>query len=168
MEFIKKNAKDFTIAWIHREAKTLLEYSNSGNRQSIQWLFVLGGSLQINYTKNGYDGSYNMITNVLADLRPIKGLDTTWITPEGQCHCVAFMSADETNEYDAELINVTDSKTIEEADKEQLFVPIIPGVSINGVAVTQSSFIRIPANKQITISADHPGSPILVFTPVNG
>ncbi len=167
MDFVKKNAKDFTIAWIYREANTILEYSNSGNRQAIQWLYVLGGNLQINYTLNGYEGAYNVSTDVLADLRPIKGLETTWITSHEQCHCVAFMSSDENIKYEAELINVSGNKKIESSDTDRFFVPLIPGVAINNNIIPISSYVKVTPMKSATIYSEHPGSPILVFSSIN-
>jgi hypothetical protein len=167
MNFVKKNANDFTIAWIHREPKTILEYANSGERQALQWLYVLGGNLQITYSMNGYDGSYNLTSGVLADLRPINGLDTTWISAEDNCHCVGFMSADHSKEYEAENKNITDIKTITAIDRDRYFVPLIPGVSFNKNLIHVSSYVKILANRGVIIQADIPGSSVLVFTRID-
>jgi hypothetical protein len=164
MDFIKKNAKDFTIVWIHVLPKAIFEYKNSGNRHAMQWLYIIDGNLQIDYTFNGYNGAYILTTDVLADLRPINDLETTWVTEDQECHCVGFIPANQTDVYDAEIINIDNVKKIEISDRDRYFIPLTSGIKVNNIPVEATSYIKIPANKSSLAQTDHAGSTVLIVT----
>jgi hypothetical protein len=162
MEITNKHAKDFTISIVYGEANSISTYENIGSRREIQWLYLLGGNLKIQYKLNGYTGSYDMYPDFLADLRPINGLNTEWISGQYDFCAVAFSSVDET-QYNGDIITVTTYKEIDPSTVDRIIVPLINNISINNTSVEQFAAARIPANKSIVINSVYPDSPIFIF-----
>jgi hypothetical protein len=162
MEISKKHARDFTVSFIHGTANTVTEYLNSGERQEIQWVYLLAGNVKIEYIMNGYAGSYDLFVEFLADLRPIRGLTTNWIGGTEDFYAVTFAASDESM-YEADILTVTEEKKLDSSDQEKIIIPLISGVTINDIPISQLSAARIPANQSIKINVEHPGSPIFVF-----
>ncbi len=163
MEVINQHTTDYTIARITLGPSSFSTYENSGNRKSIQWIYLVSGEIQIQYTKNAYNGYYNIVSGILADLRPIKDLKTTWITPPNTTsNCIAFMSADENLEHEAEVITIDDRASYDQqVDQDRIMLPLDSSITVNNTSISQSSCVRIPANKKISLQGY---SRILVFT----
>lgn len=162
MNFINKNAKNFTVAWVHLKQNSKSSYANTGSRQQIQWLYLLSGYLKIEYSLNGYVGCYEVSTNVLADLRPVKDLNITVSSGDTDCYAIAFMSA-EPSVYEAEIISANNQITPLISNKEKIIVPLAPGITINSRAVPQFTVARLKSNTAIQLTAISPESLVFMF-----
>jgi hypothetical protein len=162
MKLSKKHARDFTVSFIHGTANTVTGYLNSGERQEIQWLYLLAGNVKIEYTMNGYEGNYDIFVDVLADLRPIKGIDTKWTAGAEDFYAVTFAASDESI-YEADIITVTTEKKLDIDDNEKIIIPLIPGITINDISINQLSSARIAAGNSVKINATYADSPIFCF-----
>ncbi len=163
MEIINQHAKDYTVAWISLSPSSFSNYANTGDRKSIQWLYVASGELQITYTKNEYKGYYNMIGGILADLRPIKDLTTLWITPANvDTTCIAVMSADENTYHEAEVITLDNrSHYDQQVGQDRILIPLDDEITVNNTSIKKSSYVRVPAEKKILLRGN---TRILVIT----
>ena len=159
MEFSKKHAKDFTISFVKGNANSNIKYNNSGERQEIQWLYLLAGSVKIEYTMNGYEGNYDIFVDVLADLRPIKGIDTKWTAGAEDFYAVTFAASDDSI-YEADIITVTTEKKLDIDDNEKIIIPLISGITINDTPINQLSAARSAAGNSVKIYATYADSPI--------
>lgn len=163
MKIVRRHARDFTIASGFEQADGFFSYKNQGERQYIQWLFILSGSVSIKYNLNGYDGNYHLSEDSVADLTPTKNLDTEWHAgPEGFSF-VAFISSDPDTSYDSELIDIDKEHTVSSDDIEKLIINLGDPLDCDGKIITNSNFVRLTSNKTCVLKPIENSTDIVVF-----
>lgn len=162
MKIIKKKAKDFSINFIYLNSFTTSKYQNF-DADAMHWVYMVYGDLQINYMLNGFEGSYYMISDVLADLRPIKNLETIWKSSDSFCKCISFIPNDPQDSYEAEVLSFTEKEREFNFDKEIISVALSGNIHVNNKEIAENSIFRNPPNRTIKLKSTDKNGSLLIF-----
>ena len=163
MKIVRRHARDFSIASGFEQAGEIYYHKNQGERQYIQWMFVLSGSVSIKYNLNGFDGSYHLTEDSIGDLSPTKNLETEWHAGSEGYSFVAFMSSDQEVSYESELLDIDKDYQLTPEDKERIIVNLGDPLDCDGKILTNSNFIRLSAGKSCTLKPVETSSDIVIF-----
>ena len=163
MKIVRRHARDFSIASGFEQSDGIFSYKNQGERQYIQWLFVLSGSVSIKYSLNGFDGSYHLTEDSIGDLSPTKNLETEWHAGSEGYSFVAFMSSDQEVSYESELLDIDKEHQLTPEDSERIIVNLGDPLDCDGKILTNSNFIRLSAGNSCTLKPVETSSDIVIF-----
>lgn len=162
MRIIKKKSNDFSLVFIYLNAFVNSRYKNEG-LDRLQWLYPLAGEAEINYEMNGYQGCYQLSTGILADLRPIADLDTSWKSSESSFLCIGFISQNTQDCYEAEVLSIPEKNKEFFFDRETIGIVLSYNVYLNDKEIANESVFRTPANRTINCRCADDNGILLIF-----
>lgn len=162
MQVIKYSTDQYSLHWMMFESNSTSPYLNSGLGKTIRWIYVLQGTLTVEYTKEGKTEKQVIDEDNHLDLKSLTDTSLKFTAGSEDCYIAGIVPL-VNKSYIFDVLEVDNDLTIPAENKEKIFIPLNSIIKINNREVKQYRSARVTANKNIKIWTPELDSQIVIF-----
>lgn len=163
MKVLKYATEQYSVNWMMLEANTVSNYINQGVGKAIQWIYILQGSITLEYNLNSETKQQILGEDDNIDLRSLSDSIIKFVNSSEDCYLVAVIPKTE-QMYKFNVYEIDNNLELPAENKDRILIPINSIAKINNREVKQYHSARVLANKKIKIWTPEIDSAIVVFS----